>query len=120
MCKGILRAGDAKLAVQHGARGVVVSNHGGRQLDGAVPAITALPEVVAAVGGTSGGVPVLLDTSIRSGAQVGFLIPPPHTPRNTCALAYVYQINLEHVRDVCMYVATDEHGDRFLSIKWRG
>jgi isopentenyl diphosphate isomerase/L-lactate dehydrogenase-like FMN-dependent dehydrogenase len=45
VCKGVLRAVDAQLAVQHGARGLVVSNHGGRQMDGAVPAITALPEV---------------------------------------------------------------------------
>src|SRR5437660_184823 len=58
LVKGLLTAEDARLAMAHGAAGVVVSNHGGRQLDAAVPALHALPEVVDAVGGT--GV-VLLD-----------------------------------------------------------
>jgi 4-hydroxymandelate oxidase len=49
--KGVLHPDDATLAVEHGARAVIVSNHGGRQLDGAMPAIDALPEVVRAVGG---------------------------------------------------------------------
>lgn len=65
--KGILTAEDARLAVEHGAAGIIVSNHGGRQLDGAVPALTALPEVVAAV---EGRCPVLVDGSVRSGRDV--------------------------------------------------
>jgi lactate 2-monooxygenase len=64
--KGILRADDARLAVEHGAAGVVVSNHGGRQVDGAVGALDALPEVVAAV---EGRCEVLFDSGVRSGAD---------------------------------------------------
>ena len=67
LLKGILTAEDARLAVEHGVDGIVVSNHGGRQLDGAPAAITALPEVVAAV---AGRVPVLMDGGVRSGADV--------------------------------------------------
>jgi 4-hydroxymandelate oxidase len=65
--KGILTGEDAGLAVKHGAQGVVVSNHGGRQLDGAVASIDALPEVVAAVGGQA---EVYLDSGIRRGTDV--------------------------------------------------
>jgi len=65
--KGVLTADDARLAVQHGASAVVVSNHGGRQLDGVVPTAVAVREVAAAVGAQ---VPVLVDGGIRSGADV--------------------------------------------------
>ncbi|WP_189921861.1 alpha-hydroxy acid oxidase [Kitasatospora xanthocidica] len=65
--KGILTAEDARLAVEHGADAVLVSNHGGRQLDGAVPALAALPEVVAAV---PAGLPVLLDGGVRTGTDI--------------------------------------------------
>jgi 4-hydroxymandelate oxidase len=65
--KGILTAEDALLAVEHGAAAVGVSNHGGRQLDGAVASIEALPAVVAAVGAQC---QVLLDSGIRSGTDV--------------------------------------------------
>jgi lactate 2-monooxygenase len=64
--KGILRADDARLAVEHGVQGLIVSNHGGRQVDGAVGALDALPEVVAAVGDRC---EVLFDSGIRSGAD---------------------------------------------------
>ena len=67
LVKGILTAEDAKLAVDHGAAGVVVSNHGGRQLDGAMPAVRALPEVVDAV---AGRIPVLMDGGVRRGTDV--------------------------------------------------
>jgi 4-hydroxymandelate oxidase len=67
LVKGVLTAEDARLAVQHGFAGVIVSNHGGRQLDAAPAAITALPEVVAAV---DGRVPVLLDGGVRTGNDV--------------------------------------------------
>jgi isopentenyl diphosphate isomerase/L-lactate dehydrogenase-like FMN-dependent dehydrogenase len=65
--KGILTGEDATLACEHGAAGVVVSNHGGRQLDGATATIEALPEVVDAV---EGRLEVLVDGGIRRGADV--------------------------------------------------
>ncbi|CAN5521653.1 alpha-hydroxy acid oxidase [soil metagenome] len=65
--KGVLTAQDAQLALQAGAEGIVVSNHGGRQLDGAIPTAVALPEVAAAVAGRA---PVLVDGGIRDGADV--------------------------------------------------
>jgi 4-hydroxymandelate oxidase len=67
LIKGVLTAEDARLAVEHGASGVVVSNHGGRQLDGAIPAVRALPEVVDAV---AGRIPVLVDGGVRRGTDV--------------------------------------------------
>ncbi|MEV6301953.1 alpha-hydroxy acid oxidase [Actinoplanes sp. NPDC051861] len=65
--KGVLDPRDARAAVAAGARTVVVSNHGGRQFDGAVAAVTALPEVVEEVGDEA---EVLLDSGIRSGLDV--------------------------------------------------
>jgi 4-hydroxymandelate oxidase len=65
--KGVLTAEDARLAVAHGAAAVVVSNHGGRQLDGAPATVAALPEVVDAVAGRC---PVLMDGGVRTGADV--------------------------------------------------
>ncbi len=64
--KGILRPDDARRAIDHGADAIVVSNHGGRQVDGAIAALDALPDVVDAVGGV---VPVLFDSGIRTGAD---------------------------------------------------
>ena len=65
--KGILNAEDAKLAVQYGMDGIVVSNHGGRQLDGAVPSLEVLPQIVDAVGDK---ITVLFDSGIRTGADI--------------------------------------------------
>jgi 4-hydroxymandelate oxidase len=65
--KGILTAEDAELAVGHGADGVVVSNHGGRQLDACPASLDALPEVVEAV---DGRIPVLMDGGVRRGTDV--------------------------------------------------
>ncbi|MGB7442470.1 MAG: alpha-hydroxy acid oxidase [Coleofasciculaceae cyanobacterium] len=65
--KGILRGDDALRALEYGAKAVVVSNHGGRQLDGAIATIDALPEVAAAVGNRA---PVLMDGGIRRGTDV--------------------------------------------------
>lgn len=67
LIKGILTAEDARLAVEHGVDGIVVSNHGGRQLDGVSSAIAALPEVVQAV---DGRLPVLVDGGVRSGTDI--------------------------------------------------
>ncbi len=64
--KGIVHPDDAQLAVEHGIEGVLVSNHGGRQVDGAVGALDALPGVVEAVDGRC---EVLFDSGIRSGAD---------------------------------------------------
>jgi isopentenyl diphosphate isomerase/L-lactate dehydrogenase-like FMN-dependent dehydrogenase len=65
--KGVMTAEDARLAVEHGADAVVVSNHGGRQLDGAPGSLDALPEVVDAVGSRA---EVLLDGGIRRGTDM--------------------------------------------------
>ena len=65
--KGVLTAEDASLACEHGAAGLVVSNHGGRQLDGVAATLDALPEVVEAV---DGRIDVLLDGGIRRGTDV--------------------------------------------------
>jgi 4-hydroxymandelate oxidase len=65
--KGILTAEDARLSVEAGADGIVVSNHGGRQLDGVLASVEALPQVVDAV---AGRIPVLLDGGIRRGTDV--------------------------------------------------
>jgi isopentenyl diphosphate isomerase/L-lactate dehydrogenase-like FMN-dependent dehydrogenase len=65
--KGVVTAEDAELACAHGAAGVVVSNHGGRQLDGAVSSLEALPEVVEAVAGRA---EVYLDGGVRRGTDV--------------------------------------------------
>ncbi|MFE6835890.1 alpha-hydroxy-acid oxidizing protein [Streptomyces sp. NPDC057705] len=67
LVKGILHPDDARLALEHGADGVVVSTHGGRQLDGSVSALDALPAVRAAVGPD---VPVLMDSGVRTGSDV--------------------------------------------------
>jgi 4-hydroxymandelate oxidase len=65
--KGILRADDALSAVNHGAAGIIVSNHGGRQLDTTPAAISVLPEIVDAV---AGAVEVYVDGGIRRGTDV--------------------------------------------------
>ena len=62
LLKGLLHPDDARQAVQHGVDGVIVSNHGGRQVDGAVASLDALPAVVEAVAGRT---PVLFDGGIR-------------------------------------------------------
>ncbi len=65
--KGVLTGDDARRALDHGAAAVVVSNHGGRQLDGAPASLVALPEVVEA---TNGRAEVLLDGGIRRGGDI--------------------------------------------------
>ena len=65
--KGVLSADDARRALDHGAAAIVVSNHGGRQLDGVPASLRVLPEVVAAVNGRA---EVLLDSGIRRGADI--------------------------------------------------
>ncbi|HEX3071731.1 MAG TPA: alpha-hydroxy acid oxidase [Thermoanaerobaculia bacterium] len=65
--KGVHTADDARRAIDHGAAAVVVSNHGGRQLDGVAPTLRVLPEVIAA---TNGQAEVLIDGGIRKGSDV--------------------------------------------------
>ncbi|MEY4640105.1 MAG: hypothetical protein RLZZ227_99 [Pseudomonadota bacterium] len=67
LVKGILNPADALLAIEHGARGIVVSNHGGRVLDTLPASIDALPAIAAVV---AGHVPLLLDGGIRRGSDV--------------------------------------------------
>ena len=67
LVKGIVRDDDADAVVRAGAAGIVVSNHGGRQLDGGLPTALALPDVVA---GVKGRVPVLVDGGVRSAEDV--------------------------------------------------
>jgi len=67
LVKGLLTGDDARRAVDEGVAGVIVSNHGGRQLDSVYPAIRALPEVVAAV---NGRIDVLMDGGIRRGGDI--------------------------------------------------
>jgi L-lactate dehydrogenase (cytochrome)/(S)-mandelate dehydrogenase len=65
--KGILHPEEARMAVDHGVDAIIVSNHGGRQLDGAISSLDALPAVVEAV---AGRIPVLVDGGLRRGADV--------------------------------------------------
>jgi len=67
LLKGILHEGDARRAVDAGVDGLVVSNHGGRQVDGSIASVDALPRIVTAV---DGRIPVLLDSGVRGGADV--------------------------------------------------
>jgi len=69
--KGLVTAEDADLACQHGASGVVVSNHGGRQLDGAIASLEALPEVVEVVGDRA---EVYLDGGVRRGTDIAMAL----------------------------------------------
>jgi len=67
LIKGILDPEDARLAIEHGADGITVSNHGGRSMDYGPSTLEVLPEVVAAV---NGRIPVLFDSGIRRGADI--------------------------------------------------
>lgn len=67
LLKGVLHPEDARTALAHGVDGVIVSNHGGRQLDAAPSAISALPGVAAAI---QGRIPVLMDSGIRRATDV--------------------------------------------------
>src|SRR5215467_2010680 len=67
IAKGVITADDARRAVDHGAAAIVISNHGGRQLDTVSPTLCVLPEIVAAVGGQT---EILLDGGIRRGSDI--------------------------------------------------
>jgi len=65
--KGIMHPEDAKMAIDYGMDGIIVSNHGGRQVDGSISTIEVLPSIVAAV---DGQMPILMDSGIRGGADM--------------------------------------------------
>ena len=67
LLKGILHPDDALKAIEAGMDGIIVSNHGGRQVDGAIASLSALPDIVQVV---NGEIPVLLDSGIRTGADI--------------------------------------------------
>lgn len=67
LLKGIQHADDAELAIKYGADGIVVSNHAGRQIDGAIGSLDAFPAIIERV---DGRIPVLYDSGVRSGADV--------------------------------------------------
>jgi isopentenyl diphosphate isomerase/L-lactate dehydrogenase-like FMN-dependent dehydrogenase len=67
LIKGILDPEDAKLAIEHGADAIIVSNHGGRSMDYGPSTLEVLPEIVAAV---NGRIPVLFDSGVRRGADI--------------------------------------------------
>jgi (S)-mandelate dehydrogenase len=67
LVKGILAIDDAQLAAEHGADGIIISNHGGRQLDGAPATLDVLPQIAAAVGGR---LAVMVDGGFRRGSDI--------------------------------------------------
>ena len=70
LVKGILRADDALMALEHGARGIIVSNHGGRQIDTCVSPLEALPEIARALEGRQAEIELLMDGGIRRGNDI--------------------------------------------------
>jgi lactate 2-monooxygenase len=94
--KGVLHPDDARRALAHGVAGIIVSNHGGRQVDGAMGALDALPEVVAAVGGA---VPVLFDSGIRCAADA-FKALALGAEAVCIGRPYVYALSLQGERGV--------------------
>jgi lactate 2-monooxygenase len=67
LLKGILHADDARKAIDYGMNGIIISNHGGRQVDGSISTLEALPKIAKAV---NKKIPLLLDSGVRSGADV--------------------------------------------------
>jgi lactate 2-monooxygenase len=104
--KGILHPEDARLAVEHGMDAIVVSNHGGRQVDGSIGSLDALPAVAEAAGGR---IPVLFDSGVRGGADAFKAIALGATAV-LLGRPYVYGLALqgeEGVRDVIRNLVAD-------------
>ncbi len=106
LLKGILHPDDASLAIDHGIDGIIVSNHGGRQVDGAISTFEALPEIVKVIGGQ---IPVLMDSGIRGGADMFKAIAMGATA--VCiGRPYVYGLTLggeSGVREVIQNLVSD-------------
>lgn len=106
LLKGILHPEDASLAVSHGVNGIIVSNHGGRQVDGSISTLEALPEIVKVV---RAQVPVLLDGGIRGGADMFKAVALGATA--VCiGRPYVYGLTIggeEGVREVAQNLMAD-------------
>jgi lactate 2-monooxygenase len=66
LLKGVLHPDDARLAIDHGMDGIIISNHGGRQVDGSISTFEALPKIAEAV---AGQIPILIDSGVRGGAD---------------------------------------------------
>lgn len=108
LLKGILRADDARRAIECGADGVVVSNHGGRQVDRAIPSLHALPDVAHAVGDD---VPVLLDGGVRRGSEA-FIAYALGADAVCVGRPYLYGLAVagaDGVTDVLINLLTDVH-----------
>ena len=106
LLKGILHPEDAQKAVDAGIDGIIVSNHGGRQVDGSVSAIAALPEVVRAV---NNNIPVIMDSGIRGGADA-FKAIALGAKAVCIGRPYVYALALagmEGVKQVLQYFVAD-------------
>lgn len=106
LLKGIVRPDDAAKAVAEGFDGILVSNHGGRQVDGALATLAALPGVIAAV---QGKVPVLLDSGVRCGADI-FKALALGASAVCVGRPYVYGLALEGekgVKTVLEYLAAE-------------
>ncbi len=106
LLKGVLHEDDARRAVEAGVDGIVVSTHGGRQVDGSIGSLDALPRVAAAVGGR---IPVLLDSGVRGGADA-FKALALGAAAVLLGRPYVYGLALageEGVREVLKNMAAD-------------
>ena len=106
LLKGVLHEDDARRAVEAGVDGLVVSTHGGRQVDGSIGSLDALPRVAAAVGGR---IPVLLDSGVRGGADA-FKALALGAAAVLLGRPYVYGLALageEGVREVLRNMAAD-------------
>ncbi|MBV9007108.1 MAG: alpha-hydroxy-acid oxidizing protein, partial [Solirubrobacterales bacterium] len=106
LLKGILHPDDAARAVSEGMSGVIVSNHGGRQVDGSIASLEALPGVVEAVGDR---VPVLFDSGVRGGADI-FKALALGARAVLIGRPYVYALGIAGragVRDLLMNLAAD-------------
>lgn len=102
LLKGILHPEDAKLALQYGVDGIIVSNHGGRQLDGVISSIDTLPTVVQAV---EGRIPVMFDSGIRRGTDIVRALALGATA--VCiGRPYIYALAVDGENGVKSYVAS--------------
>ena len=129
--KGILRADDARRAVDEGADAIVVSNHGGNYMDGSMPSLRALPDVVAAVGHKT---EVLFDSGIRRGIDViramalgaravllGRAYVWPHLAAGEAGVSHILELFRQQIDDGLAYLGVKSIHDldrSYLDITW--